>query len=43
MASTDIPGDMEFINLEMQAKRPDGKPLVSMWVTTKESMVCKYS
>ena len=39
MASTEIPNDMEFINMKIQSKRPDGKPAVPIWVITKENMV----
>ena len=43
MASIVIPGDMEFINMKIQARRPDGKPPVPIWVATEENMVCLYN
>ena len=40
MASTHIPDDMKFINMAMEASRPDGKPFVPIWITTVETVVC---
>ena len=42
MASPFIPDDMEFINMALQATRQDGKPLVPIWVTTEDDLVCVY-
>ena len=42
MASTSIPDDMEFINMAIQASRPDGKPPVPVWVATEDDLVCVY-
>ena len=42
VASPSIPDDMEFINMAIQASRPDGKPPVPIWVTTKDDLVCNY-
>jgi len=33
---------MEFINMAIQASRPDGKPPVPIWVTTEDDLVCRY-
>lgn len=42
MASPSIPDDMEFINMAIQASRPDGKPPVPIWVTTEDLLVRIY-
>ena len=42
MTSPSIPDDMEFINMAIQASRPDGKPPVPIWVTTENDLVCSY-
>ncbi|XP_078343101.1 uncharacterized protein LOC144628871 isoform X1 [Oculina patagonica] len=38
VASTSIPDDMEFINMAIQASRPDGKQTVPIWVTTEADL-----
>ena len=42
MASTSLPDDMEFINMALQASRPDGKPPVPVWVATEDDLVYVY-
>ena len=42
MASPFVPDDMEFINMAMQASRPDGKQPVPVWVTTENDLVCVF-
>ena len=42
MASLSLPDDMEFINMAIQASRPDGQPPVPTWVTTEDDLVCIY-
>ena len=42
MASPSIPDDMEFINMAIQASRPDGQLPVHVWVTTEDDSVCVY-
>ncbi|XP_078384865.1 uncharacterized protein LOC144667351 [Oculina patagonica] len=39
VASTYIPEDMYFINMAMQASRPDGKQPVPMWILTEDNAV----
>ncbi|PFX25774.1 Tenascin-X [Stylophora pistillata] len=43
VASTSLPDDMEFINMATQAKRPDGKPPVPIWVATHVNPEAKNS
>lgn len=43
MASSYIPEDIYFINMVLQASRPDGKPPVPIWITTEENAVCAYT
>lgn len=40
VASTYIPDDIEFINMAIQASRPDGNPPVPIWITTEKKTVC---
>jgi len=40
VASLFTPDDMEFINMALQASRPDGKPPEHIWVTTEDYFVC---
>ena len=42
MASPSKPDDIEFINMAIQASRPDGIPPVPLWVTTEDDLVCSY-
>jgi len=42
VASPFVPDDMEFINMAMQASRPDGKQPVPVWVTTENDLVCVF-
>ena len=42
MVSPSIPDDIEFINMAIQASRPDGKPPASIWVTTEDDLVRIY-
>ena len=40
VAATFVPDDMEFIYMVLRVARPDGKPLVPIWVITEENAVC---
>ncbi len=42
VASSSLPDDMEFINMAIQASRPDGKPPVPVWVSTQANLVGLY-
>ena len=42
VASPSTPDDMEFIDMAIQASRPDGKPPAPIWVTKEDDLVCSY-